>query len=65
MIPDNDIWNFNFMGVKHSIGMEYSLKLGVPKEFYHEFHRPSHFLTFINMDEAEHVAEADIDDLFA
>ena len=64
LIPDDEIWNYNFMGVKHSIGMEYGLTLGIPKEFYHESHRPSHFLTFTNMDEAEHATEADVDDLF-
>lgn len=65
MVPENDVWNYNFMGVKHSAGMEYFLKLGIPREFYHESHRPSHFLTFTNMDEAAHVAEADVEDLFA
>jgi pre-mRNA-processing factor 8 len=64
MIPDDEIWNYNFMGVKHSIGMDYGLRLGIPREFYHESHRPSHFLTFTNMDEAEHTTEADVDDLF-
>lgn len=65
LVPDNEVWNYNFMGVKHSMGMEYDLKLGVPKEFYHEMHRPSHFLTFTNMEEADNGVEADIDDLFA
>ncbi len=64
MVPDDEIWNYNFMGVKHSVGMEYSLRLGVPREFYHESHRPSHFLTFTNMDETEQGVEVDIDDLF-
>jgi len=65
MVPDDDIWNYNFMGVKHSVGMEYNVSLGVPKEFYHELHRPAHFLTFTNMEETENAAEADVDDLFA
>ena len=65
MVPDDEIWNYNFMGVKHSIGMEYTLRLGVPKDFYNETHRPSHFLTFANMDEAEHATEADVDDNFS
>ena len=65
LVPDNDMWNFNFMGVKHSEGMEYGLKLAIPKEFYHEIHRPSHFLTFTSMEEAENAAaEADVDDLY-
>lgn len=65
MVPDDELWNYNFMGVKHAYGMEYGLKLGVPKEFYHEKHRPSHYLTFTHADEVEHAAgEADVDDLF-
>jgi pre-mRNA-processing factor 8 len=64
LIPDDEVWNYNFMGVKHSIGMDYHLRLGIPREFYHESHRPSHFLTFTNMDEAEVVAEADVEDLY-
>lgn len=31
MVPDDDRWNYNFMGVNHSIGMKYSLKLDNPK----------------------------------
>jgi pre-mRNA-processing factor 8 len=64
MVPEDDVWNFNFMGVKHSIGMDYSLKLGIPIEFYHEAHRPSHFLTFTSMEETANAADADIDDNF-
>jgi len=65
MVPEDDIWNYNFMGVKHSIGMDYSLKLGIPREFYHEIHRPLHFLQFTSMEEkVENFAEADIEDNF-
>lgn len=64
MVPEDEIWNYNFMGVKHSVGMEYGLRLGIPKEFYHEKQRPSHYLTFANADEVENAAEADIDDHF-
>ena len=64
MVPDDDIWNFNFMGVRHNVNMDYGVKLGLPKEFYHESHRPAHFLTFTAMDEGE-AREVDIDDNFA
>jgi pre-mRNA-processing factor 8 len=64
MVPDDSVWNYNFMGVKHSGGMEYDVKLDVPKEFYNEIHRPSHFLTFTQADEVENAAEADVDDNF-
>jgi len=65
MVPDDSVWNYNFMGVKHSAGMDYNLSLGIPKEFYHEIHRPNHFLTFTAMEEGEAVAaDADVDDVF-
>jgi len=46
MVPDAGSWNYNFMGTKHSQGMSFGLKLDIPLEFYHETHRPSHFLKF-------------------
>lgn len=66
MVPDDTVWNYNFMGVKHSIGMDYVVKLGIPKEFYNEIHRPSHFLTFTALDDTADSGanDADVDDLF-
>ncbi|KAI8804010.1 NUC071 domain-containing protein [Cladochytrium replicatum] len=52
MVPEGDgIWNYNFMGAKHSANMKYTVTLGAPKEFYHEVHRPSHFLNFSSLEE--------------
>ena len=39
MVPDSDVWNYSFMGVRHSAQMRYELKLANPKEFYHQLHR--------------------------
>ncbi|EFH65572.1 hypothetical protein ARALYDRAFT_477251 [Arabidopsis lyrata subsp. lyrata] len=63
MVPENGPWNYNFMGVKHTVSMNYSVKLGSPKEYYHEEHRPTHFLEFSNMEEAD-IAEGDREDTF-
>jgi pre-mRNA-processing factor 8 len=63
-VPEEGSWNYNFMGVKHSARMQYKLKLGVPLEYYHEMHRPSHFLNFAGMETAEPLTIADHDDLF-
>merc|ERR1719379_1268378 len=52
MVPENDVWNYNFMGVRHSSTMRYDLKLANPREFYHQLHRPSHFLNFSVLEEA-------------
>ncbi|GAU12484.1 hypothetical protein TSUD_230170 [Trifolium subterraneum] len=64
MIPDTGLWNYNFMGVRHASGMKYGVKLGTPREYYHEDHRPTHFLEFSNMEEAETMAEGDREDMF-
>ena len=36
-----------------------------PKEFYHEVHRPSHFLNFTSLEEGTDWNGADRDDMFA
>ncbi|CAJ1381669.1 unnamed protein product [Effrenium voratum] len=51
MVPDNGIWNFNFMGQKHNPTMKYSLCVENPREYYHECHRPAHFLNFTQQEE--------------
>ncbi|KAF2323227.1 hypothetical protein GH714_034239 [Hevea brasiliensis] len=63
MIPDNGPWNYNFMGVKHTVSMKYGIKLGTPREYYHEDHRPTHYLEFSNLEEGE-TAEGDREDTF-
>ena len=51
-------------GVRHDPNMKYELQLSNPKEFYHEIHRPSHFLNFSSMDEAE-LPGTDQEDLYS
>ena len=51
MIPSLGSWNYNFMGVHHDPNMRYELALANPKEFYHEVHRPSHFINFTSIEE--------------
>ena len=53
MVPELGSWNYNFQGVKHSAGMKYTLSLANPKEFYHEAHRPSHFLDFSTLEDVQ------------
>jgi len=64
MVPSDGVWNYNFMGVQHSVGLKYDLKLGNPREYYHEAHRSAHFNNFTNMEEVEQAAEADHEDFF-
>lgn len=46
MIPDNGMWNYNFVGLGLVPNMKYGLILNNPKEFYNESHRASHFIKF-------------------
>jgi len=64
MVPDVGPWNYNFMGMKHTPTMQYGLKLGNPREFYHELHRPAHFLKFSAMEDIAETA-TDQEDVFA
>jgi len=67
MVPDGGSWNYSFQGVKHSAGMKYALKLGNPLEFYHERHRPTHFLEFaaLEAEKPEETAPMDREDVFS
>jgi pre-mRNA-processing factor 8 len=47
MVPDNMMWNYNFVGLGVVNNIKYAIIPGNPKEFYHESHRPAHFLRFI------------------
>lgn len=52
MVPDNEgIWNYNFMGTKFRKDMKYGIITDVPREFYDESHRPTHFLSASMVDE--------------
>jgi len=65
LVPDGNLgWNYNFQGVKHNVSMDYSLVVDSPETFYAECHRPQHFLTFVQMEEGEDAADADLQDLF-
>jgi pre-mRNA-processing factor 8 len=63
MSPAQGSWNYNFMGVHHDPNMKYEIQLANPKEFYHELHRPSHFLNFRSLEEGDAIS-GDREDLF-
>jgi len=64
MVPDADSWNYNFNGTKHSSTMPFGITLGIPKEFYHEVHRASHFVNFSDLEQIDTEA-TDKEDLFS
>lgn len=51
MVPENQMWNYSFTGLGVVQNMKYGLILSTPKDFYHEIHRSSHFLSFNKMDD--------------
>ena len=65
MVPEGGVWNYNFMGVSFNEHIKYSLAIDNPNDYYHESHRPSHFLEFALQDDADATNEPDRDDLFA
>ena len=52
IVPRGGVWNYNFMGVKHSPTMRYDMELAPPALFYDECHRPVHFLQFAEAGES-------------
>jgi len=62
LVPQDGSWNYNFFGVKHQANMAYEMALGLPKPYYHEVHRPAHFLSFAGIEADE--AGADVEDHF-
>ena len=64
LVPDGVEWNYNFQGARWSAAMGYSMRLGVPKEFYHPMHRSGHFLKFVSGGTTEEEGN-DREDLFA
>jgi pre-mRNA-processing factor 8 len=64
MTPAQGSWNYNFMGVRFDSDLKYELQLANPKEFYHEVHRPSHFLNFSASEDGDFFS-SDREDLFS
>lgn len=56
-----------YLGVRHDPNMKYDLQLANPKEFYHEVHRPAHFLNFSSLEDGgmAGAAGADREDHYA
>jgi len=64
MVPDQGSWNFNFMGMKFNSNYKFGITLGIPKEYYHEEHRPSHYLNFSEMEHPEGEEGGENEDFF-
>lgn len=53
MVPDDHIWNYNFIGMRVEQGAKINYILSNPYDFYHEMHRTSHFINFNKVEEEE------------
>ncbi|KAK1441956.1 pre-mRNA splicing factor prp8 [Babesia gibsoni] len=53
LVPGDGAWNYNFMGAKHSLHMQYQLQVEVPRPFYDPIHRPLHFIQFAQTNETK------------
>ncbi|RKP02105.1 hypothetical protein CXG81DRAFT_11192 [Caulochytrium protostelioides] len=52
-VPEGDgCWNYNFMGTRFRGDVACAVEPDVPKDFYHEVHRPNHFLQFSRAEQA-------------
>lgn len=65
LTPTTDIWNYTFMGTRFNQNMEYDFKIDIPIEFYHELHRPNHFISFNELEFDGKSLEAEQEDVFA
>lgn len=63
LVPDDNIWNYSFIGPVWDPNGPFDLKIDLPLPFYHELHRPTHFSTFAEIEGNE--VEADKEDVFA
>ncbi|CAK9437442.1 uncharacterized protein LODBEIA_P18200 [Lodderomyces beijingensis] len=63
MTPEDDIWNYFFMGAIFNRNDLYSMKVDIPLPFYDVVHRPIHFTNFSNLI-AEREEEAVQEDVF-
>lgn len=63
LVPDDDIWNYSFIGPVWDVNGAYDLKVDVPLPFYHPSHRPLHFSNFTELEGNE--LEATQEDNFA
>jgi len=63
LVPQTGSWNYNFLGVKHHVGMDYTpLQMDLPERFYAECHRPQHFLSFVQLEQQDQMDNVDEED---
>ncbi|KAI5962637.1 PRP8 [Candida pseudojiufengensis] len=64
MVPEDEIWNYFFMGTIFNVNDLYNLKIDIPLTFYDPLHRPIHFSNFSQL-EAGNEEEANQESVFS
>lgn len=64
LVPEEGVWNYNFNGASFSPKMTYSLKLDVPLPFFALEHRPTHVISYTELETNDRLEE-DMPDAFA
>jgi pre-mRNA-processing factor 8 len=62
LVPEDERWNYSFMGPKFQADMNYAVVPGHPPPFFAPQHRPNHFRN-VNADEGD-IIGADREDAF-
>lgn len=60
LVPEDDIWNYTFMGALWDSEIPVKLKVDIPLTFYNDLHRPVHFSNFNDIEGSN--LEADQED---
>lgn len=63
MVPDDNVWNFSFLGPIFDSSSSFDLKVDIPLPFYHELHRPLHFSNFNEIE--GNATDVDKEDVFS
>jgi pre-mRNA-processing factor 8 len=64
LVPEDDLWNYSFLGATWNASTDYEVKPDIPLPFYHELHRPIHFTTFAAIEGGSEELEADRESYF-
>ena len=53
LVPNDDRWNYAFLGPNWQAHAPYGMKLDTPRAFFAEMHRPNHFMNFTELEGEE------------
>mmetsp|Transcript_44709 Transcript_44709/g.74621 ORF Transcript_44709/g.74621 Transcript_44709/m.74621 type:complete len:2266 (+) Transcript_44709:990-7787(+) len=60
LVPKNNLWNYHFFESAFNAEMNYTLKVGIPIDYFEDYHRPFHFRDFYFDNDKNNVEESDV-----